>query len=165
MIRSIHGAAGAVLVMLAACASYSPRDVRVGQTAEDVMQQLGEPTGRYKLAQGGTRLEYARGPYGKHTFMIDLDAQGRVTGWQQVLTEKNFASVRTGMAQEELLATLGRPSEIKPGGWQGGKVWSYRYDAIFCQWFQASVKNGQVTGAGYAPDPMCDANDSELSGR
>jgi hypothetical protein len=154
-IASIAAAAAACAV-LAGCTSYGPRGVRAGQTAQEVAQAMGPPTGRYELAQGGTRLEYARGPFGKHTYMIDLDAQGRVLRSQQVLTENNFNGVQAGLTRDELLRHLGRPSERRSGGRQGGEVWSYRYDAVFCQWFQVSVHGSQVTSTGYAPDPLCD---------
>jgi hypothetical protein len=143
--------------LVAGCAGYAPSAIRPGQSVDDVVRAMGEPTGRHALAQG-SRLEYARGPFGKHTFMIDVDAQGRVTSWQQVLTERTFEAVATGISQQDLLATLGRPSDRRSGGWQGGEVWSYRYDAVFCQWFQVSVKEGRITSTGYAPDPLCDVD-------
>jgi hypothetical protein len=148
-------------VALGACTGYGPGDLRTGQTVEEVARSLGAPTGRYPLAQGGTRLEYARGPYGKHTFMVDIDATGRVAAWQQVLTERHFATIAPGIGTDELLRTLGRPSDRRSGGWQGGEVWSYRYDAIFCQWFQVSVIGGRVRDAAYGPDPLCDVNDAD----
>ena len=148
--------AAAGLAALAGCASYGTGGVRTGDSADAVAKAMGAPTGRYALPQGGTRLEYARGPYGKHTFMVDLDAQGRVSGWHQVLTEPNFNDVRSGWSQDDLLMRLGRPSERRSGGRQGGEVWSYRYDAVFCQWFQVSVKDGRVGDTAYAPDPLCD---------
>lgn len=147
--------------LVAGCASYGPPSVQPGQSLDAVVAQLGEPTGRYALPDGTTRFEYARGPFGKHTWMVDVDASGRVTGWKQVLTEGNFNAVQPGMTQDELLARLGRPSERQPGGWQGGQVWSYRYDAVFCQWFQVSVEEGRVRDAAYAPDPLCDHGDND----
>jgi hypothetical protein len=144
--------------LLASCAGYGPGSVRPGQSADEVARAMGQPTGRYTLPQGGTRLEYARGPFGKHTYMVDLDAQGRVQRWQQVLTENNFGGVRAGWTQDELLLALGRPAERRSGGRQGGEVWSYRYDAVFCQWFQVSVKGGRVTDMAYGPDPLCDVD-------
>jgi hypothetical protein len=155
----------ALAVALAACAGYGPTNIGAGSTVEEVQAQMGAPTGRYAVPQGGTRLEYARGPYGKHTFMIDVDAQGRVTSVQQVLTEANFGAVVPGMPRDEVLLRLGRPSETRSGGWQGGEVWSYRYDWTFCQWFQVSVLDGRVRDAAYAPDPMCDADGNEPTGR
>jgi hypothetical protein len=69
-----------IAALLAGCAGYSAQGITPGQTAAQVEQQLGAPTGRYGLANGGTRLEYARGPYGKHTYMVDLDAAASPAG-------------------------------------------------------------------------------------
>jgi hypothetical protein len=149
---------------LGACGTYGPGNLQPGLTAEQLKQTLGPATGRYTTPDGTTRLEYARGPYGKHTFMVDLDTAGRVGSWQQVLTERNFGAVTAGLDSKDLLVRLGRPSERRSGGWQGGEVWSYRYDALFCQWFQVSVVDGRVRDTAYAPDPLCDANDNEPHG-
>jgi hypothetical protein len=157
--------AACATALLSACASYGPPRIQPGQPAELLKQSMGVPTGRYALPQQATRLEYARGPLGKHTYMVDVDAAGRVAGWQQVLTEANFATVTPGEPGDELLQRLGRPSERRGGGWQGGEVWSYRYDAVFCQWFQVSVIDDRVKDSAYAPDPLCDADDNERSRR
>src|SRR5689334_1489633 len=94
---SVHRFAGILLLplslLLAACAGYAPTHVQAGQTEADVVREMGKPTGRYSLPDGGTRLEYARGPYGKHTYMIDLGRDGRVQRWTQVLSEENFSRV------------------------------------------------------------------------
>ncbi len=120
-------AAGIALGLLAGCAGYAPTGVTSGQSAEDVARLMGPPTGRYPLASGGQRLEYARGPYGKHTYMIDVDPAGRVTGWDQVLTELNFNSLPAGMTRDEVLVRIGRPSERYYIGWQERDIWAYRY--------------------------------------
>ncbi len=150
-------AALAALGVLGACAGYGPAQVRTGQTPEEVARTMGPPTGRHTMADGHQRLEYARGPYGKHTWMIDLDAQGRVAAVTQVLTEANFNRIPAGMGRSELLATLGQPSARRPGGWQGGEIWAWRYDAVFCTWFMATVgEDGTVRDTGYGPDPACE---------
>lgn len=152
--------AGGAALVLSACAGYSPSAVQPGQTAEDVARSMGPPTARYTRPDGGQRIEYARGPMGKHTFMIDLDASGRVTGWSQVLTEKNFNALPRDISSNEVLLTLGTPSDRRSIPRQRIDVWSYRYDAIFCQWFQVSVgRDGRVTETSYAPDPLCDKDD------
>lgn len=146
-------------VLLSACTAYAPTAVRPGQAAEDVTRTMGAPTARRALPGGGTRLEYARGPYGKHTWMVDLDRDGRVAAVSQVLTESNFATVRPGASRDEVLARLGTPSETR-GARGGVQLWAYRYDATFCQWFVVTMTGeGRVRDAGYVPDPMCDAND------
>ena len=98
--------------LLAACAGYAPpNDMRAACTEAEVVQAMGPPTGRYQLPEGPTRLEFARGPYGRHTYMVDLDAQGRVLKWDQVLDRRYFEAVTPGMTSEQLLRFIGRPSE------------------------------------------------------
>ena len=70
--------ASVVLALAAGCASYGPSSLRVGQSADEATRQMGVPTARYARTDGGSRLEFARGPFGKHTYMVDVDADGRV---------------------------------------------------------------------------------------
>jgi hypothetical protein len=151
---------------LSACTGYGPPKIEAGADVDELIPKMGQPTGRYTLSDGNTRIEYARGPYGRHTWMIDVDAENHVVSWAQVLTEQNFNSVKPGISGDELLLKLGRPSERRSGGYQGGQVWSWRYDAIFCQWFQVSVNDeGTVWDAAYGPDPMCDKDRVRVFGR
>jgi hypothetical protein len=146
-------------LLLAACAGYAPVNVQPGQSADEVTRSMGQPTGRYALPQGGQRLEYARGPYGKHTWMIDVDPSGRVRSVEQVLTEANFATVKPGETTQDVLLKLGRPSDRR-GAFRNTELWSYRYDATFCQWFVVTMNpDGRVRDTGYVPDPLCDADD------
>jgi outer membrane protein assembly factor BamE (lipoprotein component of BamABCDE complex) len=152
-------AALATAAALSACASYTPK-ATVGESLDAVQVRNGPPTGSYALPGGGQRLEYARGPFGRHTWMIDVAADGRVAGIEQVLTEARFYEITPGMSADELLLRLGRPSTVSGGGWQGGQYWSYRYQATFCQWFVVGVTpDKRVRDAGMAPDPLCDDDD------
>ena len=146
------------VLVLAGCAGYSPSDLPAGASLDAVRSQLGEPSARYPLANGATRLEHARGPYGKHTYMVDVDANGRVVSWVQVLTETRFGAIPAGMQTREVLAAIGTPSERRKGGRQGDEVWSWRYESPFCQWFQVAVLAGRVKDSGYQPDPLCDVD-------
>ncbi len=151
----------AVLAVMAAagCASgaYTPGTLQAGATVAESQARLGEPTGRHALADGQQRLEFARGPYGRHTYMLDFDAQGRLISWEQVLNEKSFQRIRPGLSRDDVERLLGRPSEVQSLSFQKRELWSYRYDAIFCQWFQVSLdRMNQVVEAGYGPDPLCD---------
>jgi hypothetical protein len=151
-------------LLLLGCAGYGPGDLKPGQTEADVRARMGEPTDRSTLLNGGSRLDYARGPMGAHTYRIDVDATGRVQSVQQILTEANFEAVRPGASPADVRERLGRPAEQRVG-WRGvGEVWSYRYDyRIDCRWFQVWLVDSKVREASYAVDPLCDEK-RKLSG-
>lgn len=148
-----------VLAALAGCALV-PQLPPAGTAEAEVLRAWGPPTGRHALPAGGTRLEYATGPFGRHTWMIDLDTAGRVQRAAQVLDEAHFAALQQrapGMSRDELLRTMGRPGQVRGGGWQGGEVWSWRYPNNDCLWFQVSLGDDtRVTSAAYGNDPLCD---------
>ncbi len=146
-------------LLLAACTTAPPV---AGRARDEVLRDWGRPTARHALAAGAERLEYASGPYGRTTWMIDFDAAGRVTQARQVLNEAEFMQVQlrsaSGLTRDELLRWIGHPGERRHGGWAGGEVWSWRYPTNDCLWFQVSVSDsGRVTGGAFAIDPVCDA--------
>ena len=150
--------------VLAACAGFGDRALRAGQTETEVLQALGMPNARHALTDvrtsGGTRLEFARGPMGRETWMVDLDPAGRVTTWMQALEEPRlhaFQQRAPGMPVAELQRTLGRPADKRGAGLMGGELWSYRYPTNDCLWFQVTVGDDQrVRDAGFGIDPRCD---------
>jgi hypothetical protein len=143
-------------LLLVACSTYGPGRLAPGQSEADARRELGEPTLRAALPNGGTRLDYARGPFGKHTWRVELDASGKVSSVGQLLTDRNFETLRPGWSKNEVLGVLGPASETRVG-WRGvGEVWSYRYESVFCRWFQVWLVDGQVREAAYAPDPICE---------
>lgn len=145
-------------LLLAGCVNMSsPTKLAPGASAEAIRAQLGEPTGRYTLPEGRTRLEYARGPFGRETWMLDVAANGALLEATQVLNEARFATIKAGMTSEEVLRIIGRPSKLGYVGWQKQTVWNYRYASPFCQWFQVGLgQDGIVQDTGYGPDPLCD---------
>jgi len=148
------------LGLLAACAGFAPpATLRPGSTEADARQAMGEPTGRYAMPGGVQRLEYARGPSGRYTYMLDFDAQGRLQQWQQVLDQQHFALVVPGLSRDDVLRTLGRPSQ-REGMMRDGQIWSWRYANNDCLWWQAQLDaQGIVTSVGYAPERGCDGAD------
>jgi hypothetical protein len=146
------------LVLLAACAA--PVLPPPGQPREAVLQAWGPPTGRYALPDGGERLEYASGPYGRTTWMVDIDADGRVRGAAQVLNEMHFLDFQArapGMTREQVLLELGRPGETQAIGWLGDTLWSWRYPTNDCLWFQVQFdRAGLAKSASYNIDRRCD---------
>lgn len=145
--------------LLGACAALQVPLPTAGQTEAEVIARLGPPTGRYTLPAGAQRLEYATGPYGRTTWMVDLDAGGRVTGSQQALTEANFAKVRDGMPRDEVLRLLGRPAD-RAGEYMNRQTWSWRYPTYDCLWARITFEpDGRVRGgASFLPDPRCDVD-------
>jgi hypothetical protein len=155
-------ALGAAMLGLAGCAGYSPAALPAGTALSEVVQVMGPPTGQYARpanAAAGTakRLEYAKGPFGQHTFMLDFDAGDRLMAWQQVLTEERFNVIRPGMPKASVLELIGRPSRSRSLSFQRQQVWSYRYETPFCQWFQVGIgEQGTVVDTIYSPDPLCE---------
>lgn len=151
----------AMLPVLAGCVALLGPELRNGQTEADLVAQLGPPTARYVLPAGQTRLEFARGPFGRHTWMVDLDAGGRSVRHEQVLNEARFAAFQQqapGMSREELLRTLGTPGERRHGGRMGGELWSWRYPTNDCLLFEVLVGDDRrVVSGGYNIDLRCDA--------
>jgi hypothetical protein len=146
---------------LVGCAVLNPPPPSPGQTEADALRRFGSPTGRYAMPGGVSRLEFATGPYGRETWMVDIDGAGRVIVARQVLNEAHFAEFQArapGMSRDELLRTLGRPGERRHGGRQGGEVWSWRYPTNDCLWFQVSIgDDGIVRDGAYGIDWRCDA--------
>lgn len=145
------------LAMLAGCVVKPPVS---GTSEADVLQRWGKPTARYALPAGGQRLEYATGPFGRSTWMLDLDASGRLAAAEQVLTDRSlqaFQAIAPGMPRDELLRTLGTPGNRRSGGRQGGEIWSWRYETNECFWFRVSIgDDARVRDGGFYPDPACD---------
>ena len=158
---AIHAACLAfAALLLGACAGFGPAASRPGQTEDQVLAAAGRPTARHVLAEGGTRLEYATGPYGRETWMVDLDRIGRVVASRQVLEQGHLTVVQAqspGWTREQLLRTIGQPGERRSGGRQGGEVWSWRFATNDCLWYQALVgDDGRVRDGIFAIDPRCD---------
>jgi outer membrane protein assembly factor BamE (lipoprotein component of BamABCDE complex) len=142
---------------LAGCAGYGTDTLRVGQAEAQVIASMGTPTHRYPLPAAGQRLEFARGPIGKHTFMVDLNAAGQVTVWRQVLTDAEFAAITPGMYRDEVLRRIGAPGEVQQIAYHLHRwMWMYRWDDPMCSLFVVVIDDaGQVTEIAHRPDPVC----------
>lgn len=97
-------------ITLGACASYDGRGLRPGISSIDEVQQLmGEAAFRWRASDGSERLFYPRGPHGVHTFMVKIDAAGRLASIENVLEPKHFARLREGMSEAEVIRIIGPP--------------------------------------------------------
>ncbi len=142
--------------LMASCATPVPAP---RTSADEVLRTWGRPTATHTLQPSGQRLEYASGPWGRTTWMIDLDDAGRVTQARQVLGEGEFLLVQSTapLPRETLLRWIGTPGERR-GARDGGQTWSWRYPTNDCLWFQFSIDADGLARAGaFAIDPACDA--------
>jgi len=155
----------ACLLAFAGCAGYSPKGLQLGQSEAEVVQQMGTPTGRYQLPNGGTRLEYARGPAGRETYMIDFDTAGRMVDSEQVMDLWYLTRITPGLPVEDVLMRVGHPAKIFAIPRQHLAVWNYRYPTNDCLWFQISIgDDGKVISGSQGIDPQCDAGADARSG-
>lgn len=151
------GATGASALLLAACAAYGPGGLTSGTRSADAVAAMGEPSGRHALPDGGQRLEFARGPAGLHTYMLDFDAGDRLVRVEQVLTEQNFEALQIGMSRAEVLRRIGHPGWTRYLPRQRHQLWSYRYETPFCIIFQVSLDPADtVAELGHNNDPACE---------
>ncbi len=152
----------ALAALLGACAlgPYSPRGVPPGASRDEVLRVMGPPTATYTMPDGHVRLEYSRLPAGRHTFMVDLDAAGRMAHWENVLDEAHFAAIRPGMTTADVLRMIGPPTFT---AWYRlptpGITWNYRFETIQrCIVFQLAFDAASGTvleGGAYPSDPGC----------
>ena len=144
--------------VLAACAGYSPDSLAPRSSITDARAELGAPTGEYALPGGGKRLEFVRGPMGLHTYMLDFDAAGSLVTWHQALYEENFATVKNGMAQGDVLVKLGHPAHQYGVYAFQQTIWAYRFDSPHCLWFLVGLNpQNVVASTSYGLDTRCEA--------
>ncbi len=151
----------AAAALLSACAlrPWVPSDVHPGDSRDDVIRVMGPPTNSYVMPDGHARLEYNHMPFGKQTFMIDFDANGRMAHWEQVLDEHHFTQIVAGMSMADVLRQIGPPTFKSQYHLPSpGITWLYRYDTLpRCTLFEVSFEaaTGKVLDGDYPPDPGC----------
>ena len=142
-------------LLLAACSGYAPPDAVIGMSRDELLLRMGKPDMELPSKEG-TRLEFPRGPFGRHTWFVYLDGKGKVNRAEQVLTEKNFNLINPDMTQTQVRQLLGRPSEVQGLARERGVVWNYRFENNDCLWFQVELsQEQQVRSAGYGEPPEC----------
>lgn len=151
----------AVVLFLTACASYAPTNALIGKSRAELIERLGQPA-RESVDAGQRRLDFLRGPYGKHSYFVYLDDRDQVVSWRQALTEENFLKILPDMSQEDVVKLIGESRERFGLARDRGYVWSYRYVTPFCQWFQIEfTKEDRVRSTGYGMPPECNLPDRQ----
>lgn len=124
----------------------------------DVRMVMGEPDMVWEEDNGSRVLEYPKGPSGHRTWMFDIDPQGKLKDYRQVLTEENFGKIRPGMSQAEVRHLLGRPRSVQEFRLKNEQVWDWRYldptskPRLFNVHFDRGT--GRVTRTSASEDPQ-----------
>lgn len=144
-----------LLLLLCACTGYNPNDRMLGNSREQVIRTMGQPSTELTRPESKVMI-YARGPFGKHTYFVYLDRDDNMARWTQVLDEKNFSRIMPGMTQDEIIAILGPSKDTFGLARHRGYVWNYRYVNPHCFWFQIEFTNeNTVRSTGYGKPPEC----------
>ena len=142
-------------LLLCGCAGYSPDNRMLGNDREQVVKVLGEPSAEL-ITSDGKVMMYPRGPFGKHTYFVYLNNAGTVERWTQVLDEKNFDQIKSGMSRDEVIKKIGESKDTFGLARNRGYVWNYRYVNPHCFWFQIEFTiDNTVRSTGYGKPPEC----------
>lgn len=144
---------------LAGCAQ--PSRIAHGTPAAEVLQALGTPTGRYPLPGGGERLQYSSQPAGQTVHNVDLDAQGRVTGVEQALSEALYGQrIQPNVwTRADVLREYGPPARTMGVHNFDGTIWIWRYldgttwRLLFIDIDRGGLVRGWSNGDEDLPDP------------
>jgi len=144
------------VISLGACVNFAPHVGLQGQDRQAVLASLGPPS-QERRAADGVRLVYTRSPYGKSTFFVNLDSQGRVAGWEDVLTPANFEKITVGMGTDDVENLIGPSKMMLTVNSRGHKAWLYPFHNSTCQIFMVEVSpQNQVVSTGHGPAPECE---------
>lgn len=122
-------------VLLAACDQQGNFTEQAGldklakgiSSESDVRMAMGQPETVWEEEGGARTLEYPKGPMGHRTWMFDIDKDGKLNDYQQVLSEENFARIKTGMSMDTVRRLLGKPRTSVRFKLKNEEVWDWRY--------------------------------------
>jgi hypothetical protein len=118
----------ALVLGLAACASYDGHTLRPGASSEsEVRGLMGAPAVELADADGSRVLAYPHGPLGTTTYIARLGKDGMLQGLTQALTDDTFNRIRPGLTRDDILRMIGPPGETMFFSRLNEDSWGYRY--------------------------------------
>lgn len=154
----------AVIATTVGCAQIT--SVKPGTELAVVEKQFGTPTTLCPAADGTKRAVWSQQPFGEFAFATTIGADSRVSGFEQVLSDKSFNQLESGVwTPERVRCTFGPPENISAVGLPGliRTVWSYRYRqngvwySLMYVFFDKDTNTVNQFFAG--PDPMFEYGD------
>jgi hypothetical protein len=116
-----------ISLLPAKCMSIFNPYPRPGATEQEVVARMGAPAHRYHDGDASL-LEFPGGEFGQETFMARMGPDGRLAVFEQVRTAEKFASLHLNQSdKDDVLKTVGTPSETAWLALAQREVWSYRY--------------------------------------
>ncbi len=151
---------------LTGCAVFAPPP-DPGAPEQVILERYGKPAATYP--DGDTILwEYPGGYWSQETYMARMDREKRLVSWEQVRTDAKFGTLTIGKSTaNDVLKTVGRPTETSQIHLNNYKVWTYRYkqdgvwDSVMHVMFD---DNGIVQKMETGRDPLYD-DDKGMWGR
>ena len=136
--RALLAAVVLASAALSGCASLFQPPVQPGESEEQVLSRLGQPSNVYQ--DGNTRLfEYAAGAFGQYQYMARIGPDHRLVSYQQVWTIENFHAIRVKQdTKQDVLHRVGRPTEITHYARVPFEAWNYGFK-------ESGVWNSQMT--------------------
>jgi hypothetical protein len=113
--------------LLSACAGnpFNAPALQPGASRQQVIERMGQPTRSVPIT-GGERLQYSLQPFGRETWMVDLDASGRLMSARQVLNTVSFSRIEPGRwTRNDVEREFGPPARIDGVSSWNGPVMTY----------------------------------------
>ncbi len=154
--RMAMAAIATMALLMAGCMTYAPSKSFIGLTRAEAISRLGNPNPMPSDLDTAQRLDFPRGPFGKHTYSVYFDERGKVANFRQLLSEENFAKIVRGMDASDVVTLIGVSKDRFMLARDRGYVWNYRYETPLCFWFQIEFTlEDKVRSTGYSKPPEC----------
>jgi len=162
----------AAALLLSACASYSGRGLKPGESdLSAVLATMGPPAMQWQDADGRRQLAYPRGPEGTQTFMVYVASDNRLEKIEGVLDAQQFARIKNGQSDQAAVLRILGPSQPQWTAYFKARdelVWEWRFCdawsqvALFDVLFDATT--GIVRSTYQRPDIPLWADDARTCG-
>jgi len=118
----------AAAALVAGCAGLPFGDLGVapGTPRDQVIARAGQPT-RAVRTPTGERLVYSLQPWGRQAWAVELDAAGRVSRVEQVMTEQHLSRIQPGWTREQVENEFGPPARYDQVASWNGPIMNYRW--------------------------------------
>ena len=157
MKRSFSALALSALLTLGGCAAIMGPQFTPGMPVEQVIAYNGPPAIEYP--DGNTRLlEWPVGEWSQYASMARVGPDGKLISYENVRTREKFGTIQVNQFNKnDVLRTVGHPTETSYLPLKKQEVWSYRYkeegiwNSMMHIYFDSS---GIVRGIENGQDPL-----------